>query len=424
MDHYSLICMECGKSYHDDGTRLDCLKPHRPAFLQTCYTASGFKPLEDAPGIFRFLPYLPCTHVLEGSALPVVYQSTELARFLGLDSLYITLSGYWPEKGAFIESVSFKELEAFSVLSRLCCGAGQKLVVASAGNTARAFAHVCNRNNMEVILVVPEFAEKEIWTVEPPSKGVRLISIKDGDYLDAIKLANSLACFDGLIAEGGAKNVARRDGMGLSVMVAAEKLGFLPQHYFQAIGSGTGAIAAWEAQRRLKKLGFIDKQYSMKLHLSQNRPFVPVVDCWMGGNSLFTPPAEEEARRDLSKIFAKVLSNRQPPYNITGGLHDILSTSNGEMYGISNDEALQAQKLFEELEGIDILPAAAVAVASLQKAISTKKIKQDDKILLNITGAGEKRLKQEKATHRVQPFLTIDRQTKPEKVFKALSAHK
>lgn len=354
----------------------------------------------------------------------MVYQSTKLARFLGLNSLYITLSGYWPEKEAFMESVSFKELEAFSVLSRLSAGGGQKLVVASAGNTARAFAHVCNRNNMEVILVVPGFAVKEIWTVEPPAQGVRLISIKDGDYLDAIRLANSLACFDGLIAEGGAKNVARRDGMGLSVMVAAEKLGFLPEHYFQAIGSGTGAIAAREAQQRLKKLDFIGKQHNMKLHLSQNKPFVPVVDCWMGGNDLFTPPDEDKARRDLSEIFAKVLSNRQPPYNITGGLYDILSASNGEMYGISNDEALQAQKLFEELEGIDILPAAAVAVASLQQAIRTEKIKQDDKILLNITGAGEKRLKKEKATHQVQPFLTVDRQKKPEDVFKALSAHK
>jgi len=44
---------------------------------------------------------------------PVTYRSTELAAELGLNNLYISFNGYWPEKGAFIKTCSFKELEAF-----------------------------------------------------------------------------------------------------------------------------------------------------------------------------------------------------------------------------------------------------------------------------------------------------------------------
>ena len=52
---------------------------------------------------------------------------------------------------------------------------------------------------------------------------------------------------DGFMAEGGAKNVARRDGMATTMLSATTTIGQIPDYYFQAIGSGTGAIAAWEA---------------------------------------------------------------------------------------------------------------------------------------------------------------------------------
>jgi len=50
-------------------------------------------------------------------------------------------------------------------------------------------------------------------------------------------------------------NVARRDGMGTVMLEAAVTIGRAPDHYFQAVGSGTGGIAAWEASLRLKQDG-------------------------------------------------------------------------------------------------------------------------------------------------------------------------
>ena len=57
----------------------------------------------------------------------------------------------------------------------------------------------------------------------------------------------TVAGWDGFIAEGGAKNVARRDGMGTTVLSAVTTIGEIPDAYFQAVGSGTGAIAIFLA---------------------------------------------------------------------------------------------------------------------------------------------------------------------------------
>ena len=107
---------------------------------------------------------------------------------------------------------------------------------------------------------------------------MKLISCeKGGDYFDAIHLSDLALKGPGFYAEGGAKNIARRDGMATPVLSAVTTIGRIPDYYFQAVGSGTGAIAAWEANQRLVADGRIG-QNTMKLMVSQNAPFGPMYD--------------------------------------------------------------------------------------------------------------------------------------------------
>lgn len=98
---------------------------------------------------------------------------------------------------------------------------------------------------------------------------------------------------------------------------------------------------------------------------------------------------DELARHQAEEICAKVLSNRKPPYSLKGGLFDALSETGGDMFAVTNEEAGNAGALFEKTEGIDIEPAAAVAVASLKQAIEQKKVEKEAVIMLNITGGGD-----------------------------------
>ena len=78
-----------------------------------------------------------------------------------------------------------------------------------------------------------------------------LLITVEGDYSDAISRSTAIAQLPHLTAEGGAKNCARRDGMATVMLDAATTIGRIPDYYVQAVGSGTGAIAAWEVAQRL-----------------------------------------------------------------------------------------------------------------------------------------------------------------------------
>ena len=55
--------------------------------------------------------------------------------------------------------------------------------------------------------------------------------------------------------------------------------GRLFDHYFQAVGSAAGAIAAWEAVELLLKDGRFGHT-STRVHMAQNEPFTPIPDSW------------------------------------------------------------------------------------------------------------------------------------------------
>lgn len=404
---YKLESVKSGKRFDDEGWTLDAPGESYPSLIRAIYEKKQLEVKDNSLGIYKFSDWLPIHKTLEGSSAPATYKSEGLAKYLGLNNLYITFSGYWPEKGANFRTCSFKETEAYAVSGRLN-STDQVLVVASAGNTARAFARVCSDNNIPLLLSVPEDNLSALWFDEPIKDNVRLIATKSGsDYFDAIHLSNIVCALDGFVTEGGAKNVARRDGMGTTVLSAVSEIGQIPDYYFQAVGSGTGAIAAWEANLRFIEDGRYG-QNKMKLMISQNAPFLPIYDAWKADSRAMLPLEDELARKQVEEIDAKVLSNRKPPYPIAGGLFDAMKDAGGDVLVASNEESIEAGKLFLETEGNDIHPAAAVAVATLVKQAKEGKLDKDACIMLNITGGGEERIKREKEVTYLKPSHVFD----------------
>ena len=143
--------------------------------------------------------------------------------------------------------------------------------------------------------------------------------------------------------------------------------------------------------------------HKMKLLPSQNEPFLPMFNAWKNDSREIPPLDDNEARRQVEEICAKVLSNRKPPYAICGGLYDALKDSGGNILSANNSEAEAAAALFEETEGIDIHPAAAIATATLIKEAKAGNLPKDAMIMLNITGGGEKRFQQDKQLYYLKP---------------------
>ena len=400
---YILESRCCGTQFQDGNWELDCPKKDGASLIFANYAKKQLEVKEFLPGLYKYADWLPICRTLKGAGAPITYKSKALAEYLNLSDLYITFNGYWPEKGAMMLTGAFKECEAYAVCARVNKNANKIMVVASAGNTARAFARVCSENKIPLLLCVPEECMEAMWSAEPLDECVKIIATAAGsDYYDAIHLSNIVCELEQFYPEGGAKNVARRDGMGTTVLSAVTEIGRIPDYYFQAVGSGTGAIAAWEANRRFLADGRYGK-HLMKLMVSQNIPFTPMYDAWKAGSRALLPFDDNIARQQVEEMCAKVLSNRKPPYSIKGGLFDALTETKGDVLAVTNEEAFEAGKLFLDLEGNDIEPAAAVAVASLIKAVQSGQVRKNAVIMLNITGGGIGRYKKEHTVSYKKP---------------------
>jgi cysteate synthase len=394
---YKLKCLSCNRIIEDNYTN-KCNKCN--AFLRTQYGKKQLDIKDDLPGIWKYIDWLPVNNYFETDTSIKTYKSEGLAKELRLNNLYISCAGYFPEIGVRNKACTFKELESVPTYQRMKEKKKKGIILASAGNTGISFAYMSHVTKITAIIVIPQ--SSSLMVPYPEIDTVRLIAVQGNDYFSAIHLASRIKK-EGYVSEGGASNIARRDGMALVMVDAAFTIKTLPDHYFQAVGSGTGAISVWEAVLRL-----IDDQRfgktKPKLHISQNHPFNPIHNAWSRkANKIDKNKDVSNAGANINKVKAMMLTNRRPPYSVIGGVYDALTDTNGETYAVTNKEIDSAAKLFYELEGIDIPAEPAVAIGSLIQAIKQKKVNKNDKILLNLTGAGFERIKKDHGIYRLKP---------------------
>ncbi|MCX6091989.1 MAG: cysteate synthase [Candidatus Bipolaricaulota bacterium] len=398
-----IVCTKCG----DTLPPLAHVCPRCPDALPRAEYAEKRFVLQDRGDIFRFAAWLPAEATVETTIGPTVFRSEQLAETLGLTELSVAFSGYAPEVTARNVTGTFKDFEALPTLLYLREHGATGVVLASAGNTARAFAYAAGVLGFPTTIVVPEAAAASVWVPARPTEDVRLIVLaKSTDYAAAIRLAGAIAARYGIHPEGGARNVARRDGMGTTILEYARIERRLPRHYVQAVGSGTGAIAAWEAALRLQATGEFGDP-APRLHLAQNVPFTPIHDAWTAGEEIEPERDVEGQLRRIAAIAAPVLANRTPPFALEGGVRAALRATGGHTYAVTNSEIETAQRLFEEREGLRIGPESGAALAALCQGLARGWIDRAESVLLHVTGNGDAVLRRDVALRPVPVWRRV-----------------
>ena len=396
---YKLRCLDTGDLIEDAYT----LKYTDNALLQAKFNGPmEVKPLE---GVWKYLDWIPTSTSNEYVAGTTTYKAEALGKALGMSNLWVTFHGYWPEKGGMCPTGSFKDMEAVPTIQRLHDHGCKGLICASAGNTARGFTHFCGLADMPLIVVVGKDHGHRIWTkVGHPTESVKVVVVEDGDYYDAKTVAKAIAKkLTGWQMEGSVHNVARRDGIGSLILDAAFTIGAMPDHYFQGIGGGPGPIGVHEMAERLIESGQFEGPVPRQ-HLSQNVEHSPIHNAWQAKRDHLLP--EDYPLHDV-EVYSDYSMNKGPAYGQVGGVHDILKASNGQTYVVERDDAIAAKTQFESIEGIDIMTPGAVAMASLQQALASGEVNPDACTVLNISGGGVERLKQDYATETVEPWLRV-----------------
>ena len=183
---YTLECVATGREFEDTGWMLSDPQCKTPSLIRAKYARRQLEVKPAEYGLYRFCDWMPVRRILKGSSAPVTYKSKGLAAHLGLENLWITFNGYYPAIGATMSTCSFKETEAYSVCGRAAEHEDRVLVVASAGNTARAFAKVCSDNNIKLLLSVPYDNIGALWFEHPLDPCVKLISCAAGVALASL----------------------------------------------------------------------------------------------------------------------------------------------------------------------------------------------------------------------------------------------
>jgi len=387
-------CLGCG-STHGIGMTVHCPRCGNRAFLRTSYAeaASGVPISGPVDEFTSYRAWLPFELHNELPSLRIgCIEAPEIAASLGLGNLWLLISGYVPDLGATLPTCTFKTLEAVGVMERVQSYSDKTLILSSAGNAGTAILEFGARWQVPAIVIVPESAAGHMYTTTPPDeRSPLLICLRGATYLDAITMVTHMIerFGDRLVREGGAFNVARRDSMGVPVLRAAQSIGRIPDHYFQAVGSGTGGIAAHEASLRLASAGMAGGP--MRLHLVQNSPFTPMVDAWNDDEATVPLMPRAEVLERVGQTYTSMLSNARPPYSVRGGVRDILKATRGAMYAVSNDEARAGTELVERHHGFVPQPEAGAAMAGLIQAAERGTIGADDVVLVHLTGAGLQR---------------------------------
>jgi len=397
MGNYILKCIKTRELFDDNYT----LHFSDGALIQAKYDKE-FTPIE-ANGVWRYFDWLPTLKVSNQTAGTITYKADELGNRIGLSNLWVAFHGYWPEKGGICPTGSFKDMEAVPTIQRMKDHSCKGMICASAGNTARAFTHFCADDDFPLIVVVADIHANRIWAKKSMNMdSVKVVVVKDGNYQDAKDVAKQLSkLLPGWQLEGGAHNIARRDGIGSLILNSYEEIGRLPDHYFQAVGGGPGPIGVYEMMERLIDSGHYEGKVA-KIHLSQNPEHCPIHNAWQRDSreleAIDFPEGDAE-------VYSDYLLSETPAYSVTGGVYDVLEASNGETYIVEKDDAIAAGKIFEDVEKIDVLSPAKVALSSLIQAIEKGTVNHDDCVLLNVSGGGVQRLKNEIETEVVEPWV-------------------
>jgi cysteate synthase len=409
---YMLQCLKTEDVIEDAYT----LKYTDNALLQAKF--NGPMEVKQLDGVWKYLDWIPTSTSNEYVAGTTTYKAEALGKSLGMSNLWVTFHGYWPEKGGLCPTGSFKDMEAVPTIQRLHDHGCKGLICASAGNTARGFTHFCGLANMPLIVVVGKDHGHRIWTkVGHPTDSVKVVVVEDGDYYDAKTVAKAIAKkLTGWQMEGSVHNVARRDGIGSLILDAAFTIGAMPEHYFQGIGGGPGPIGVHEMAERLIESGQFEGP-APRQHLSQNIEHSPIHNAWQAKRDHLIP--EDYPPHDV-EVYSDYLMNKGPAYGQVGGVHDILKASNGQTYVVERDDAIAAKTQFESIEGIDIMTPGAVAMASLQQALASGEVNPDACTVLNISGGGVDRLKQDHATETVEPWLRVTKADGADMIIEAL----
>ncbi len=370
----SLVCSACGARYVEVQQVVQC---------PICSTSMDLAIPENAPsiagiaregrGVWRYrdaLPIADTRHIvsLGEGATPIV----ELPRWgaaIGAPRASAKLE-YFSQTG------SFKDRGMTLVISRAVALGATSLIEDSSGNAGASTGAYAARAGLAATVYVPASA--------PPAK-VRQIAATGATVIpipgprERVKDAAVAACVgSGAYYVGHNLNPFFSWGMTTFAYEMIEELGErLPDHIIMPSGGGSLYVGNWRGLR----LWLGPKARLPRLHLVQPVGCCPIVAAQAIGS-------KQAVAIQRSPTIAGGAEIEHPDRDRAILL--ALSDTYGVAIAVDDDAIRRERKRLAELEGIDVEPTSALALAGLAELVRRGIVSAGESVLIAITGSGLK----------------------------------
>ncbi len=298
-----------------------------------------------------------------------LYKANQLGKMLGLKRLYIKDERVGP-------TGSFKDRQAAVTVAVLLESNLREAVVCSTGNVAIAFAAACAQAGIRLWVFLTSLVPAEKMH-EVALYGTEVVKVT-GTYDQSKLLAAQFAAQRGIYFDRGARSIAAAESMKTIAFEIAEQLNWqAPDWYIQPVSGGLGPLGVVKGFAELRELGLVAGQPA--LGIIQAAGCSPMVSAWVE-NSPIAQPVQNPS------TYITTLTTGDPGRTYTILYNYLRSEAGGTMAAVTDEESFRALHLLAKIEGISVEPAAAAGAAGLLKLAEAGQFKEDDLIVLNLTG--------------------------------------
>ena len=372
-------CIQCGADFKTDDIEYTC--NNCKGYLQVTYDYQFIKEnlkksdLTENPdySIWRYKDLLP---VKDLSRKPVVqigwtplYKAERLGKKLGIKNLYIKDDGRNP-------SGSLKDRPgAITVVKAL--ERGEKVITcASTGNAASSLSCLTSALGLKTIIFVPE--------TSPMAKvaqmlvfGATVIAVI-GSYDDAFDLCIKATEKYGWYSRNSGYNSYTREGKKTCSYEICEQLDWkCPDKIFIPVGDGNLISGMWKGFVDLYEIGFIDRLPQLISCQAEN---MDAINRAFESDGIIRPVKGKTIADSISVSF---------PHDGDAALKAI-KESGGFAISVSDEQIIQAIPELARETSVFGEPSGVTPLAALQKAVSHNRIREDEKIVILMSGNGLK----------------------------------
>ncbi|MEK7722600.1 MAG: threonine synthase [Elusimicrobiota bacterium] len=375
----TLQCIRCGKDHKLTETKYNCNACG--GNLQVLYDYNlikkrlNYEVLRDNPerSIWRYLDILPVSSIKNVPPVQVgwtpLYRAEKLGAGTGVPNLYIKDDGRNP-------SASFKDRASAVVIARALELKEKVITAASTGNAAASLACLTASLNMKTVIFVPETA--------PAPKmaqllvfGAAVIMVK-GTYDDAFDLCLKASAEYGWYNRSTGINPFTREGKKTCSFEICEQLNWeTPDKVFVPVGDGNIISGIWKGFVEFHRLGIIERLPQLVAVQAEHSDSIK---------------RAFESGGDVQPVSGATIADSISVSLPRDGMAAVMAIrdSGGFALSVTDAEILDAIPRIARGSNVFAEPAAAAAYAGLLKAVKEGRVKENESVVLLISGNGLK----------------------------------